>query len=250
MTNTSWEKVSGWYTKTVGEKGHYYHREVILPNLLRLINKENPKSVADLGCGQGILGRNLSSINNYVGFDLSETLIREAREMDTSVGHKYVVADISKEIENETSFDIATIVLALQNVKKPFKVLQNISRMLRMNGKVYIVLNHPMFRIPKHSDWKMSQDRKIQYRCVDSYMSPLEIPIDSSPFDKKDNHLSWSYHYPLSAYSEMLQSNGLLIEKIEEWVSNKKSTGSMAKIENKAREEFPLFMLLVAKKLG
>jgi hypothetical protein len=47
----------------------------------------------------------------------------------------------------------------------------------------------------------------------------------------------------------MLLENGLVIEKIEEWISPKKSTGKMAKIEDTARAEFPLFMALIIKKL-
>jgi hypothetical protein len=44
----------------------------------------------------------------------------------------------------------------------------------------------------------------------------------------------------------MLHDNGFVIEKIEEWVSDKKSEGGMAAVEDKARAEFPLFMTIVA----
>jgi hypothetical protein len=47
----------------------------------------------------------------------------------------------------------------------------------------------------------------------------------------------------------MLTDNGLIIETIEEWVSNKKSTGAKALMEDKARKEIPLFLTLVAKKI-
>ena len=80
-------------------------------------------------------------------------------------------------------------------------------------------------------------------------MSHLEIEIDSSPFAEKNNLKTWSFHYPISAYSEMLFDNGFTIEKIEEWVSDKKSEGGMAAVEDRARKEFPLFMAIVAKKI-
>jgi hypothetical protein len=47
----------------------------------------------------------------------------------------------------------------------------------------------------------------------------------------------------------MIADNGFLIERIEEWVSPKKSEGVMAKVEDRARAEFPLFMAMVAKKV-
>ena len=74
-----------------------------------------------------------------------------------------------------------------------------------------------------------------------------EIPIVAHP-GKKESEETWSFHYPLSAYSEMLFDNGFCIEKIEEWISDKKSTGSKAKMEDRARKEFPLFMAIIARK--
>ena len=49
---------------------------------------------------------------------------------------------------------------------------------------------------------------------------------------QKQSTLTWSFHFPLSSYSQFLQESGLLIEKIEEWTSPKKSIGKMGKAEN------------------
>jgi len=35
---------------------------------------------------------------------------------------------------------------------------------------------------------------------------------------------------------------------MEEWISDKKSTGAKARMENRSREEFPLFLALLAQK--
>jgi len=138
--------------------------------------------------------------------------------------------------------------LALQNIKKPFGVIRNFSKHLKKDGLLIIVLNHPIFRIPRHSSWGEDLNNKIQYRRIDDYMTPQEIPIVAHP-GKKESENTWSFHYPLSAYSEMLFDNGFCIEKIEEWISDKKSTGSKAKMEDKARKEFPLFMAIIARKI-
>ena len=47
MVNTSWQKVGGWYKKTVGELGLYYHQHVILPNVGRLLNLKASEKVID-----------------------------------------------------------------------------------------------------------------------------------------------------------------------------------------------------------
>lgn len=183
-----------------------------------------------------------------MGLDTARNFIEEAIRLDKNPKHKYFVTDVSREIKLNSVFSHATIVLALQNIKHAFRVIRNANNLLEKGGRLFIILNHPAFRVPQHSDWGVDSKKGVQYRKIDTYMSPLEIPIESSPFDKKNNQLTYSYHYPLSAYCEMLSDNGFVIEVIEEWVSDKKSEGGMAKIEDKARAEIPLFMAIVAGK--
>jgi len=249
MTNSSWQKVSKWYNKAVGEEGHYYHQHIIMPNLKRILKLKEKESLLDLACGQGVLERNLDKNIEYIGIDLAGNLIREANEKKINLNHKFLLADASKDLPiNKIDFDAGAIVLALQNIKKPFGVIRNFARHLKKGGQLVIVLNHPMFRIPRHSSWGEDLDNKIQYRRIDDYMTPQEIPIVAHP-GKKESENTWSFHYPLSAYSEMLFDNGFCIENIEEWISDKKSTGSKAKMEDKARKEFPLFMAIIARKI-
>jgi len=243
---TAWQKVAPWYKKVVGSEGSYYHKEVIIPNSLRLLGIKPQEKVLNLGCGQGIMGRQIK--NKYLGIDLAPSLIEEAIRLDKNTNHTYLVENIAKEMKIFGSFDKGMIILALQNVDKPFQVFNNFRKLLTSKGELLVVINHPAFRIPKHSDWEVKNNK--QYRIMESYMSPLEIPIESSPFDKKNNQISYSYHHPLSAYTEMLTDNGFLITNIEEWVSPKKSEGPMAIIEDRTRNEFPLFLAIKAVKNG
>jgi len=248
MQNSSWQKVSKWYNKTVGDEGHYYHQHIIMPNLKRILKLKENESILDLACGQGILERNLEKNVEYFGIDLAGNLIKEAESKKINPNHRFYVADVGKDLPIlKTNFDNGAIVLALQNIKKPFGAIRNFAKHLKKGGKLVIVLNHPIFRIPQHSSWGEDSNKKIQYRRIDNYMTPQEIPIVAHP-GKKESAETWSFHYPLSAYCEMLFDNGFLIENIEEWISDKKSTGSKAYMEDKARKEFPLFMAIIARK--
>jgi len=249
MQDTSWEKSSRWYKKIVGDEGHYFHQAVIFPKIKQLIDFEKIKSVLDLACGQGIFERQIDPKNEYVGVDISKSLIDEARQKSVNKNHQFLVADASKKLPlKENYFDLVTIILALQNIKNLNGVVDNADRHLKSGGRFLIVLNHPIFRIPRQSSWGVDSKSKLQYRRVDRYMSSLEIPIATSPGKFQNSEVTWSFHSPLSKYSQILFEKGFLIEKIEEWVSDKKSTGPMAKMEDRSRNEIPMFMAILAVK--
>jgi len=247
---TSWESSAKWYDEAVGEKGHYYHEHVILPNLLKIMGLNLKSKVLDVACGQGILARHIPKGIPYFGIDISPTLIQSAKEKADKKLHRFQVMDATKPISlSEKDFTHATIILALQNIADPLQVLKNIEKHLAPGGKLFIVLNHPCFRIPRQSSWGIDEAKKLQYRRVDCYLSPLQIPIQTHP-GKKDEIQTLSFHHPLSSYTKWMKEAGLVIEEMEEWISDKISTGTKARMENRARTEFPLFLTFVCKHLS
>ncbi len=245
---TSWARSKRWYDELVGQEGHYYHREVILPNLLKLIAENQPKSLIDLACGQGILSRHLAKQIDYLGMDVAANLIEQAREYAKNPKHQFIVQDITLPYQPPHLFDCATILLALQNVIDPAAVLKNASACLKPGGRLILVLNHPCFRIPRQSSWGIDEQKKCQYRRLDRYLSPMEVPIQMQPAKGEKSETTWSYHHPLQSYFQWLFAADCAIVRLEEWCSNKKSQGANATMENRARAEFPLFLALVAQK--
>lgn len=245
--DTSWGQVSKWYGEVVGEKGHYFHQSLVIPGVMRLLNIGGRDRILDVACGQGVLARRLPETVTYTGVDLAHGLIADAKRMDINKKHKYIVTDVTKSIPVAEKFNKVAIVLALQNIKEPNKTIKLVSEKLDRGGKLLIVLNHPCFRIPRQSSWETDTKNKLQYRRVNRYMTPLEIPINMHP-SEKTSPVTWSFHLPVEKYSEMLFENGFMIEKIEEWTSDKSSEGKKAKQENRARDEFPMFMAILAVK--
>jgi len=249
MKDTSWEKSSKWYNKIVGDEGHYFHQSVIFPKLKKLIDLNDIESVLDLACGQGIFERQINPNTEYLGIDISKSLIEEAKKKSQNRNHQFVVSDASKTLSAiENHFDLVTIILALQNIRNFEGVIFNAQRHLKSGGKFVMVLNHPVFRIPRQTSWGFDEDNKTQYRRIDRYMTELDIPIATNPGKFEKSETTWSFHHPISKYSQALFDNGFVIERIEEWISEKKSTGSKAKMEDRARAEIPMFMTIVAVK--
>jgi ubiquinone/menaquinone biosynthesis C-methylase UbiE len=226
------------------------------------------ESVLDLGCGQGVFARTLEFGVKYVGLDLAEGLINLAKNYTYTCSAQFFVADVTKPLViNELQglkVDYAISILAMQNVESFEMVVGNSTKSLKVGGKFLIVLNHPAFRIPKHSSWEDDSSREIQYRRVDRYMSSLKIPIDMAPGElkskiqnQKSNELkasareisqTWSFHNPIQYYVNALIKYGFVVTGFEELCSDKVSQGSAARSENSAREEFPLFLVIVAQK--
>lgn len=249
---TSWEKVSSWYGGIVKGKGHYYHKRVILPNLKEILafDPKEPLNVLDLGCGEGVFSRILPKTFSYTGVDFSPSLVKMAKEQSKNPKAKFFCKDATKPLNlEEESYDLALFLLSLQDMEKGDLAIQNAAKCLRPGGLLVLVLNHPCFRIPKHTHWGVDLDQKIQYRRVERYLSPLKIPIATEPSKQEQSKTVTSFHRPLKEYFKYLNQAGLAVTYLDEWVSDKTSTGGRAKMENLARKEFPLFLALFAEKL-
>lgn len=247
---TSWGKVASWYHDTVEEKGSY-QKELILPNILRLMDIKKTETVLDLACGEGFFSRRFNRLaKKVIAADIAKELIEIAKRDKEAGGIEFRVASADAISFIQNGFiDKVAIILALQNIENAKGVLDECSRVLKPGGKLFIVLNHPAFRVPKESSWGFDSEKNIQYRRVDRYISELKTKIQMHPGDKPDE-LTYSFHRPLQAYVKMLGKAGFGITNMEEWNSNRTSEpGPRQEAENKARKEIPLFMTLEARKL-
>jgi len=248
--NTSWEKSSSWYSAHTGEKGHYYHQSIILPNSMKLlgISANSSSSLLDLGCGQGVLARALPPTMTYCGIDASPSLIAVAKKTKPRPSTHFFVRDVTKNFNLEKKdFDCACFILSLQNIQAASAAIEQTRLHLRKNGTLLIVLNHPYFRIPRQTSWEIDRENKIQYRRINRYLTPLTIPIATHPSKGIQSPKTYSFHRPLGDYVHILIQSGFVVTGLEEWVSDKKSEGAMAPVEDRARMEIPLFLALLAK---
>jgi ubiquinone/menaquinone biosynthesis C-methylase UbiE len=245
--STSWNKVAPWYNNLV-TKEDSYQNTVILPNILRLIGPVKNKTILDLACGQGFFSKAFKSEGAFVvGVDAAPELIALAKKNIPDGNFHTSSADHVPFIKN-VSCDLVVIVLALQNIKPVDGVFAEAQRVLKKNGRLLLVLNHPAFRIPKNSSWEWDDRNKTQFRRTDRYLSEITTEIEMHP-GQKNSETTISFHRPLQFYFKLLSKHGLLVSKLEEWISPKTTPhGPRAQAENKARKEFPLFLFLEATK--
>lgn len=245
--NTSWGNVAKWYDELI-EGSENYQKDLILPNLIRLMNINKDDNILDVACGQGFFVREFSKISkNVIGIDISKELVNIAKEYSIN-NEKYLVSPSHNlSFLESDSIDKISIILAIQNIEKVSETFKECYSLLKDGSKLYLVLNHPAFRIPKKSDWGFDDKKKIQYRKIEQYMSEQMIKIDMNPGEKdpKKKEYTFSFHRPLQYYFKIFNDYGFRVTKLEEWCSNKTSqNGPKKEIEDRSRKEIPMFMFI------
>ncbi|MBM3201906.1 MAG: hypothetical protein FJZ56_05815 [Chlamydiae bacterium] len=94
----------------------------------------------------------------------------------------------------------------------------------------------------------MDEKNASLYRRVNVYHSKMEIPIQMHP-SKEAPSTTLSFHHPLEDYFSALKNSSLVVEELQELYSTKTSVGKHAKMENRARNEFPYFLVIAARKV-
>lgn len=250
LKSTSWGHVADWYHEMLETQPGTYQKEVILPNLLRLLAIKEGETILDLACGQGFFAREFWKQGaRVIGVDISKELIALARE-NSPKGIEFRVGPADDlGFLKDGSVDKITVVLALQNIENVHDVFTECSRVLVPRGRLFVVINHPAFRIPKASSWGW-EGHRVQYRRIDRYLTESKVKIQMHPGDDPDEY-TLSYHRPLQFYFKHLSKNGLYVGRVEEWISNRVSQpGPRAAAENLARREIPLFLFMEAVNFG
>ncbi|MDB6119054.1 MAG: hypothetical protein JWO08_2835 [Verrucomicrobiaceae bacterium] len=247
-----WDQVASWYDKLVGDEGSDYHRNVILPAAMRLLDPKPQERILDLCCGQGVFSRLLLEKKaEVVGVDASPKLIEAARSRSNSPKAKFLVADACVNSGwADGRFDAAACLMAVHDVEAIDKMFLNLGQALKPGGRAVLIFMHPCFRIPRQSHWGWDEEKKIQYRRLDRYGVPLPIPIATHP-GRSTGEQTWFYHRPLATYMNALGAGGLAITGCEELHSHRRSqAGPRSRAEHRAVDEFPVFMALKVIKLA
>ncbi len=190
---TSWGGVAEWYDGMVNDSDSY-QKNVLMPNLIRIVDPKAGMTILDLACGQGYFARAFAQNGaKVIGYDISKELIEKAMEASgikitkevaptitatNTTAHstptipakilapKKVVKSNSDQIEfhvspadsvpfiADNSMDVVTVILALQNIENMPGVFAEASRVLKTGGKMIFVINHPAYRIPQKSSWE------------------------------------------------------------------------------------------------
>jgi SAM-dependent methyltransferase len=186
----------------------------------------------------------------YTGVDASARLLRRARRHHDHLG-RFIHGDARKLAQlpelHQGTFDAVVFMLSIQNMNPLRPVLTSAAWALKVGGRVVLLLTHPCFRVPRQSGWGWDKGRKLQYRRVDRYLTPLTVPVKAYP--GKQEGVTLDFHRPLQEYVNALAGCSLLVDCMKEIPTHKVCSGPGAKAKNMANQEVPLFLGLRAFKI-
>ncbi|TVR24255.1 MAG: class I SAM-dependent methyltransferase [Anaerolineaceae bacterium] len=250
---SGWDGVADWYDGWVGKGGSIHHRKLAIPSLLALLAAQKGERVLDIGAGQGVLAPDIARAGAaYVGVDVSARLLAYARQHHGAHG-EFIEADAAHLSQSPAlqaaSFDAVTFLLSIQDMDPLDDVLQSAAWALKSGGRAVLLMTHPAFRVPRQSGWGFDEGRKLQYRRVDRYLTPLPVPMKQHP--GKQSGVTISFHRAISDYVNGLAAHNLLIDRMEEIPLGDHSLNKKrGKAEKLADAEIPLFMALRARKIS
>lgn len=252
-----WDALAAWYDGWVGPKGSEHHRRTAIPATLSLLEARPEERILDIGCGQGVLAPHVARLGaQYTGVDISPRLLARARRQHGGHGRFYHADAAALAQHPELAggqFEAAVFLLSIQDMDPLEEVIRNARELLVPQGRVILLMTHPCFRVPRQSGWGWDEGRKLRYRRVDHYLTPLPVPMKSYP---GGSGVTTSFHRPLGEYIAALAAHGLWLDAMSELPAEAqprrrgKSVGGLSRAEERAQREIPLFLALRARDPG
>jgi ubiquinone/menaquinone biosynthesis C-methylase UbiE len=117
----------------------YFQKRVIA-----LIDFKKPSNFLDLGCGTGWAVRYVSTLlkdeGHFVGIDLSEKMIKKAKEIAAGMNNVVFYAASSEALPLENDFfDNIICTFSFHHYLHPGKALYEAQRVLKPGGRIYIL---------------------------------------------------------------------------------------------------------------
>lgn len=213
MSEAAYDAIAEWYDASV--RGGLPIHALSLPAFFGLIGAVEGQRVCDLGCGQGIVARELARRGASVtGIDVSARLLEIAREnerveplgIDYREDDAQALASVADGV-----FDGVACHLALMDIPDLAACLRAVVRVLCPGGWFVFAVTHPCFQVPE-GRWTGKAGGMVR-REVRGYFR--------EGFWRSDNiggvrGQVGAYHRMLPTYMNALIEAGLILERLAE----------------------------------
>lgn len=202
------------WIKTIEKADKSLRDEDIYPKLNEWLFKISPKTVLDVGCGQGICSEKLSLEDiRYTGIDPSSFLIERAISLYGNENRKFSIGNIYNIPFSDESYEATFSVLVWHLLADLNKASNQLSRVLEKNGRFFIITANPN----AYPEWiQFYSDAQIKGKKLEGTM------VLGSGIYSRDT----LYLHNLEEITEALRQSNLFIQGTAQFRTSKSSPES------------------------
>ncbi|MCH1575065.1 MAG: class I SAM-dependent methyltransferase [Flavobacteriales bacterium] len=150
------------------------------PRVLELCGDVEGKSILDLGCGEGYVGRQLAQKGaaSVKGYDVSGGMIEGAKKTATEAGLDhltYAVSDLREaqfgDAENPVDLVVAVFLFNYMDSASMSRILDRIRTVLKPGGRFIFTVPHPLL------PWIKPAEKPFYMRPEGGYLSAVDVPF-------------------------------------------------------------------------
>ncbi|MDO6654771.1 bifunctional 2-polyprenyl-6-hydroxyphenol methylase/3-demethylubiquinol 3-O-methyltransferase UbiG [Anaerobacillus sp. 1_MG-2023] len=210
--------------------------------LEKLLPEMRNSNVLDLGCGFGwhCLYAREQGASSVTGVDLSEKMLRKAREMTDDPFITYIKMPIEDIHFQDSQFNVVVSSLALHYIKSFKSISKKVYDCLKPEGSFVFSVEHPIFTSRDEQDWYYNKQGKRLHWPVDNYQ--VEGVRETTFLTENVT----KYHRTISSYINDLIDTGFIIRAVNESVPSNEMLKSDPEMKDETRR--PMFLLISAEK--
>lgn len=209
------------------------------PVFLELLDNVSGKHILDLGCGDGMFGRELLAAGgqSYLGLEASQQMVKLAgQNLQGTIG-QVVHTKIEDWVYPEKHFDVVISRLALHYVADLDAAFSRVNHTLKENGQFVFSIVHPVIT---SSDKSREGGGRREDWIVDNYFS-----AGSRRVFFMDQYVE-QYHRTIEDIYGSLQDANFRIEHLRESSPKRENFADVDLYER--RKRIPLFLFLSSRK--
>jgi ubiquinone/menaquinone biosynthesis C-methylase UbiE len=143
---SQWNDAAQWYDQNMGTDGDTLNAIIIRPLILAMLGNIESAVILDAGCGSGYVTAELAEhAEKVIGTDFAPNFISLCQQKYKDRSNlEFVGQDIEKPFQfADASFDVIVCKMVLQYVRDIQPFASEAMRMLKSEGKLLVVVDHP-----------------------------------------------------------------------------------------------------------
>ena len=178
------------------------------------------KTILDAGCGEGRSSRAIAQRDsNIIGVDISTSMLELARseEAQHPKGIEYIEGSChALDAIESKSIDVVTSYMSLMDMPDLDQVIHEFARVLKPQGKIFIMVRHPCFFTPGFSIYPSRTAQRAGV-TVSGYFKN-DAYIDRFSFSESPNTQFEVIRFPytLTRYMASLSNSGFILKDLKE----------------------------------